>query len=81
MLGMSIFWGFLPQACARKSQVALLSAGLLLSQIAVLRPLSYFKKICHQAGEDISRSGQNAINIGLPTIWQGAYFLRNGFSN
>jgi hypothetical protein len=30
-------------------------------------------------GEELSRTGENAIVVGLPATWRGIYFLRNGF--
>jgi hypothetical protein len=38
------------------------------------------QKTCRSLGEELKRTGDAAIVAGLPSIWHGIFFLRNGFS-
>ena len=88
MLGVSLFWGFVLQQCKGRSTLILLATGLLVSQMIVLHHnLSIWReaaflsqKTCRSLGEELKRTGDAAIVAGLPSIWHGIFFLRNGFS-
>ena len=87
MLGVSIFWGLLLQGCKPPSSAIPIGVGLIASQIIILqhnlliwREAAFLsEKTCRLLGEDLSRTGGNAVVANLPSIWHGIYFLRNGF--
>lgn len=88
MLGISLFWGFLLQGCRQWSLAIPLSVAFIVSQFLVLqhnlaiwREAAFLsQKTCRLLGEELSRTGESALVVGLPTTWHGIYFLRNGFS-
>jgi hypothetical protein len=88
MLGITLFWGFLLQGCRQWSLAIPLSIALIVSQLIVLqhnlsiwrRAALLSQKTCRLLGEELSRTGETAIVVGLTPTWHGIYFLRNGFS-
>jgi hypothetical protein len=86
-LGISLLWGFLLQGCVRRSHSVILAMALLGSQVVMLEHnLSIWKdaaflsqRTCRGLGERLEGTGRRAVVMGLPAVWHGVYFLRNGF--
>jgi Dolichyl-phosphate-mannose-protein mannosyltransferase len=87
VLGISIFWGVLVQGCRQALLLTSLAGGLLVFHLVVLQHnLAIWRKAallsqqtCRAVGEELTRTPEKIIVVGLPATWHGVFFLRNGF--
>lgn len=88
VLGVSLLWGSLLERCGRRSHFIMLAAALLASQVVMLEHnLAIWNEVAHLSqqtcrafGQTLETEGGRASVVGLPAVWNGVYFLRNGFA-
>ena len=87
-IGLALFWGLLAQSYGDRLPVTALTAALLLFQwTALAHNLDIWRsaallsrQTCAQAAEELRRDPRPITVRGLPSLWNGVFFLRNGFA-
>jgi hypothetical protein len=86
-IGLAMFWGLLAQSYEGKTAPAALTAALLLFQWTALAhnleiwrgAAQLSRQTCAQAAEELRRDSRPITVLDLPSLWNGVFFLRNGF--
>jgi hypothetical protein len=86
-LGLALFWGILLQGCDKPKFAIVLGASLIVFQWGALQHnlrvrtevAHLSQRACVVIGEELRRDARPLLVEGVPKIWEGVYFLSNGF--